>query len=43
MPAAAPVVLVGFENTLTGRVAQANTVWTTTNGGLTWVSDAFTG
>jgi hypothetical protein len=43
MPAAAPVVLVGFEDPLTGRVAQANTVWTTTNGGLTWVPDAFTG
>jgi photosystem II stability/assembly factor-like uncharacterized protein len=38
LPAGAPVVLVGFEDPLTARVAQGDVVWTTRNGGRTWVS-----
>jgi photosystem II stability/assembly factor-like uncharacterized protein len=37
----APVVLVGFEDPLTARVAEGNTVWTTRDGGRTWGSDHF--
>jgi photosystem II stability/assembly factor-like uncharacterized protein len=36
-----PLVLVGFEDPLTARVAQSNTVWTTTDGGRTWMTDHF--
>jgi photosystem II stability/assembly factor-like uncharacterized protein len=36
-----PVLLVGFEDPLTARVAQGNTVWTTRDGGRTWLSDHF--
>ncbi len=41
MPSTAPVLLVGFEDPHTARVAQANTVWTTTNGARTWHPDKF--
>jgi photosystem II stability/assembly factor-like uncharacterized protein len=41
LTAAAPVVLVGYEDPLTGRVAQGDTVWTTRTGGRTWVADRF--
>jgi hypothetical protein len=37
-----PVILVGFEDPLTARVAQGNTVWTTRNGGKTWTKNTFT-
>jgi photosystem II stability/assembly factor-like uncharacterized protein len=38
---AARVVLVGYEDPLTGRVAQGDTVWTTGDGGRTWRRDLF--
>jgi photosystem II stability/assembly factor-like uncharacterized protein len=38
---AAPVLLVGFEDPLTARVAQGNTVWTTRDGGRTWRADHY--
>ena len=41
MPSTAPVLLVGFEDPHTARVAQADTVWTTTNGARTWQGDQF--
>ncbi|HVB46152.1 MAG TPA: sialidase family protein [Streptosporangiaceae bacterium] len=41
-PGTAPVLLVGFEDPLTARVAQADTVWTTASGGRTWRADKFT-
>jgi photosystem II stability/assembly factor-like uncharacterized protein len=37
----ASVLLVGFQDTVTARIAQANTVWTTRNGGRTWAADHF--
>jgi len=36
-----PVVLVGYEDTRFGRVAQGNTVWTTHSGGENWTPDHF--
>jgi hypothetical protein len=41
LSAGAPVVLVGYEDPLTGRVAQGDVVWTTRNGGRTWAADRF--
>jgi hypothetical protein len=41
LPAGAPVILVGYEDPLTGRVAQGNMVWTTRDGGRTWTGDRF--
>jgi photosystem II stability/assembly factor-like uncharacterized protein len=41
LTASAPDVLVGFEDPLTARVAQGDTVWTTRDGGRTWLSDHF--
>jgi photosystem II stability/assembly factor-like uncharacterized protein len=41
LPAGPPALLVGFEDPLTGRVAQGDTVWTTRTGGRTWVADRF--
>jgi hypothetical protein len=41
MPGTAPVLLVGFEDPETARVAQGNTVWTTTTGGQVWHADSF--
>jgi hypothetical protein len=38
---AARVVLVGYEDPLTGRVAQGDMVWTTRDGGRTWRGDPF--
>lgn len=43
MPGTEPVILVGFEDPLTARVAQASTVWTTTNGARSWTPATFTG
>ncbi len=37
------VLLVGFEDPQTARVAQGDTVWTTRDGGQTWQADHFTG
>lgn len=36
-----PPLLVGYEDPLTGRVAQGNVVWTTRNGGQSWTADRF--
>jgi hypothetical protein len=41
LSAGAPVVLVGFEDPRTGRVAQGDTVWTTRDGGRAWRADRF--
>jgi len=41
LPASAPAVLVGFEDPLTARVAQGDHLWTTRDGGRTWVSSQF--
>jgi hypothetical protein len=35
------VVLVGYEDTLTGRIAAGNQVWTTRDGGSTWTANEF--
>jgi photosystem II stability/assembly factor-like uncharacterized protein len=35
------VVLVGYQNPLTARIAQGDKVWTTSNGGQTWTHDRF--
>lgn len=40
-PARPPVILVGFEDPQTARIAQGNTVWTTTDAGHTWTSAGF--
>lgn len=37
----ATVLLVGFEDPVTARVARANTAWTTRNGGRTWTANRF--
>jgi photosystem II stability/assembly factor-like uncharacterized protein len=36
-----PVVLIGYQDPVTARIAQADTVWTTTDGGRTWIADRF--
>jgi hypothetical protein len=41
LPASAPAVLVGFEDPLTARVAQGDHLWTTRDGGRTWVGSQF--
>jgi hypothetical protein len=41
LPAGPPVILVGYEDPLTGRVAQGDMVWTTRDGGRTWTGDRF--
>jgi hypothetical protein len=41
LPTGPRVVLVGYEDPLTGRVAQGDTVWTTRDGGRTWTGDRF--
>jgi photosystem II stability/assembly factor-like uncharacterized protein len=41
LPAGLPVILVGYEDPLTGRVAQGDMVWTTRDGGRTWTGDRF--
>lgn len=41
LPSGATVLLVGFEDTVTARVAQSGTAWTTRNGGLTWTVNHF--
>ena len=43
MPGTAPVLLVGFEDPVTARIAQSDTVWTTTDAGATWQPNTFTG
>lgn len=40
-PGNAPVLLVGFEDPRTARVAQADSVWTTRDGGHAWRRDQF--
>ncbi len=35
------VVLVGYQDTVTGRIASVNQVWTTHDGGSTWTADEF--
>jgi hypothetical protein len=41
LPGKSEVILVGFEDPSTGRVAQGNIVWTTLNGGLKWTPSHF--
>jgi hypothetical protein len=41
LSAAGSVVLVGFEDPLTGRIAQGDRVWTTGDGGRAWAADRF--
>jgi len=41
LTAAGAVVLVGYQDPVTARIAQAGTVWTTTDGGRTWIADRF--
>ena len=41
LPAGLPVLLVGYEDPDTGRIAQGGTVWTTRDGGASWVADSF--
>lgn len=36
-----PIILVGFEDSVTGRIAQGNTVWTTHDGGKHWTANHF--
>jgi len=40
-PGKGTVILVGYEAPLIGRVAQGNTVWTTTDGGRKWTHHPF--
>ena len=42
-PGGGTVLLVGFEDPQTARVAQGDTVWTTLDGGQTWHRNHFTG
>ena len=42
-PGGSNVLLVGFEDPRTARVAQGDTVWTTRDAGQTWRADHFTG
>jgi hypothetical protein len=35
------VVLVGYQNPVTARIAQGDKVWTTSNGGQTWAENRF--
>jgi hypothetical protein len=37
----AQIILVGFEDPLTARIAQGDQVWTTTDGGQSWIVDRF--
>jgi len=39
--ASAPVVLVGYQDPVTGRIAQGDLVWTTRDGGRTWIANKF--
>jgi photosystem II stability/assembly factor-like uncharacterized protein len=39
LTAARAVVLVGYQDPVTARIAQADTVWTTTDGGRTWTAN----
>jgi photosystem II stability/assembly factor-like uncharacterized protein len=41
LSSASSVVLVGYQDPLTARIAQSGTVWTTTDGGQTWRADRF--
>lgn len=41
LPAGPRVVLVGYEDPLTGQIAQGDMVWTTRDGGRTWRGDRF--
>jgi len=41
LPAGPRVVRVGYQDPLTGRVAQGDMVWTTRDGGRTWRGDRF--
>jgi hypothetical protein len=41
LSAAGSVVLVGFEDPRTGRIAQGDRVWTTGDGGRAWAADRF--
>jgi hypothetical protein len=38
---AAAIILVGFEDPVTARIAQGDLVWTTYDGGLHWTTDHF--
>ena len=40
-PGSASVLLVGFEDSVTARVAQSDTVWTTRDGGQHWTASGF--
>jgi len=42
LPAGAAPVLVGYEDPLTARAAQGDTVWTTRTGGRTWTANHIT-
>jgi len=41
LAASGPVVLVGYQDPVTGRIAQSDLVWTTRDGGRTWIADQF--
>jgi hypothetical protein len=41
LTAAGTAILIGYQDPVTARIAQADTVWTTTDGGRTWISDRF--
>jgi photosystem II stability/assembly factor-like uncharacterized protein len=41
LAATGPVVLVGYQDPVTGRIAQGAMVWTTRDGGRTWIADQF--
>jgi photosystem II stability/assembly factor-like uncharacterized protein len=41
LAASGPAVLVGYQDPVTGRIAQGDLVWTTRDGGRTWIADQF--
>jgi hypothetical protein len=41
MAPGASVVLVGYQDPLTARIAQGDLVWTTSDGGRAWTKDQF--
>lgn len=41
LPANGPAVLVGYQDPVTARITQADTVWTTRDGGRSWIADRY--